>query len=178
MYFLTRVVGLEGGGANLAIQFMACSMWWLFVISLMRIKRPTNLALVGGVCVGLALLLTVAFLLIFRKFKPVASLLFIGWFEPAQFLIWSSALYLAICKFEGQEQILALCLMVSHLCLYLAHVFLVYIRLAKLDYSQLPPYISQCVGITGMTITMHYMVGLGMFNVDNYDALQEEEELM
>merc|ERR1712008_58004 len=104
----------------------------------------------------------------------VAMLLFISWFEPAQLLIWTTALGLAICKFKGQERKLALCLMASHMCLYFAHVFLVYMRLAKLDCPQFLPYLSQCVGITGMTISLHHMVGLGMFNVvvgENEEAL-------
>jgi len=173
LFFLARDTGLEekSGGATLAIQFVAGGMWWQFVVSLMKISRPYNHVRVGGVCMVLALLLILAFLLTFQKAKPLAALLFLIWFEPGQICIWSTALFKAICRFSDHERILMLCLAASHLCLWLAHLSLVYLdKVAKADSYHFPPYLIQCVGIIGMTVTLHHMVALGMFNEGDEEA--------
>jgi len=129
----------------------------------------------------LALLLILAFLLTFQKAKPLAALLFLIWFEPGQICIWSTALFKAICRFSDHERILMLCLAASHLCLWLAHLSLVYLdKVAKADSYHFPPYLIQCVGIIGMTVTLHHMVDSGMFNEagedEEYNAISSDGE--
>jgi len=177
LFFLTRVTDFTGGGANLAIQFIAAGVWWQFGICLMRIKRSNNYVRTAAVCMVLAVLLAGTFLVIAKSQRKVAALMFVLWFELSQWLILGSAFYI-VCKHRIRPQLpFAACFLVGHLSLYFAHMSLVYLdKIAKSDFNQFPSYLLQSFGIVCMVYALHQMIGLEMFNVPKEGDVENDSQ--